>query len=157
MRRSGRDFPTATGIPVDGPLGATDAQQALDLIAAAGPFFTTEATAAYVLGVHPLYSTLKTFSLATGTSRHILAYVDFTGGTAVTPTAMSVTIRATARRESGGTVYVSSPATQTAGNISSFGINWAVSGTDAVLQFRGAGGPTVRVTLRYSWTEQLPP
>lgn len=146
----------AAEIGADGPLGATDVQEALDLIAAAGPFFTTESNPAYVLGLHPAYSTLKTFTIDNSTTRHLNATVDFAGGTLVTPIPITVAIRAVARRNAAGTVTVSSPSVVIVGTLSQFGVNWAVSGGSVVLQFKANGGPTMRSTLRYNWLQMVP-
>lgn len=157
MHRSGREFPSASAIPVVGPLGATTLQEALDLIAAAGPFFTTEVINPYVLGAGGgSESTLKTFAINSGTNRFLRAHVDFSGGTTVTPLAMAVDISAVAARGSGGAVTVWSPNVDTTGAFGGFGVKWAVSGTDVVLQFRASGGPTVNATIRYNWLEKLP-
>jgi putative flippase GtrA len=147
----------AAEIAASGPLGAANVQAALDLIAAAGTFYTAEQFASYTLGTGSSYATLKTFTIASGTTRKLNAYVLFTGGTAAAPTSGYASLIATARRTAGGATSVSSPAPTITGNITALAVNWAVSGGSVVLQFRASGGPTVRATLLYSWLEQLPP
>ena len=147
----------ASEIPSDGPLGATDVQQALDLIAAAGPFYTTETTASIAIASSPNWTTIKTFTLVAGTMRHLRAEIDMNGGTAAAPTAATLRFVATARRTNGGTTTASSGAS----TVDSLGISptirWFVSGAAVLLQLRATGGPTVRLTLRYNWIEGTPP
>lgn len=158
MRESGRDVPRATGIPSDGPLGATSVQEALDLIAAAGLFFTTEQFPAYVFGAAPTYTTLKTLTINSGTTRKLLALVSGTGGTGVALTSLWRLVIASARRTAVGVTTVSGAGSLDASvGFSALAMNWAVSGNDAVLQFRATGGPTVRTTILYAWLEQFPP
>jgi hypothetical protein len=147
----------ADEIQVDGPLGATNVQDALDLIAAAGPFYTTETTASIVLAASPSWTTIKTFTISSGTQRHLRAEIDLNGGTANAPTAATIRFVGTARRTNGGTVTVSSGvpvADQTGINAA---VNWVVSGGSVLLQLRASTGPTVRLTLRYNWLEGTPP
>lgn len=156
---SGRDRQTARSTPAVGPLGATNTQAALDLIAAAGPFFTTEQTASYVLGTGGGSSTvLKQFAIATGTTRKLFAIVSFTGGTTVTPTSAIIHILATAERQSGGTTTVTAPALMQSSDISALNTTWSVPAPGLVdLRFAASGGPTVRALIQYLWLEQLPP
>lgn len=158
MRRSGQDQAPAGGLQTDGgPLGAATVQDALDLIAAAGPFYTTEATASIVISGPPGWTTIKTFTIETGTVRHLRAEIDLDGGTIVAPTGATVRFVGTARRTSGGTVTASSgSATVDPAGISPT-VNWVVSGADVLLQLRAATGATVRLTLRFNWIEGTPP
>lgn len=158
MRISGSDIPLAASIPVDGPLGATTTQEALDLIAAAGLHYTVEQTASFAIAAPPSWATLKTFTISTGTTRHLDAKINLAGGTAAAPTEATITITANARRTAGGTVTVPSatPSIVQLG-ISGLAVNWAVSGANVLLQLRASGGPTVRAVLLYTWTQVLPP
>jgi hypothetical protein len=144
-------------ISADGPLGAANVQDALDLIAAAGPFFTTESTASIAIAASPNWTTIKTFTLTAGTMRHLRAEIDMNGGTDAAPTAATLRFVATARRTDVGTTTVSSGAA----TVDSLGITptirWFVSGAATLLQLRASGGPTVRLTLRYNWIEGTPP
>lgn len=145
-------------IQADGPLGATNVQEALDLIAAAGPFFTTEQFPAYVFGAAPTYTTLKSFTISPGTTRKLYALVSGTGGTAAAPTSLWRLVIASARRTAGGTTTVSGAGSLDASvGFSSLNMNWVVSGGSVNLQFRANSGPTVRTTLQYAWLEQSPP
>jgi hypothetical protein len=149
---------TAEMVTADGPLGAEQAQEALDLLAAAGLHYTVEQTASFVLGSPPSYTTLKTFTISTGTTRHLDAKIYLAGGTAAAPTEATITVSANARRTSGGTVSVPSIApTIVQLGIGGIAVNWTVSGTDVLLQLRATGGPTVRAVLLYNWLQVLPP
>lgn len=147
----------ASLIQAAGPLGATNVQQALDLIAAAGPFFTTETTASIVLAASPSWTTIKTFTITSGTQRHLRAEIDLDGGTAVLPTAATLRFLGTARRTNGGVVTVSSGVSTVDQSGINPSVNWAVSGGSVLLQLRATGGPTVRLTLRYNWLQGTPP
>lgn len=147
----------ASAIQTDGPLGATDVQEALDLIAAAGPFFTTEQTASIVLAAAPNWTTIKTFTITSGTQRHLRAEIDLNGGTAAAPTAATLRFLGTAKRTNGGVVTVGSGVSTVDQSGISPTINWVVSGGSVLLQLRATGGPTVRLTLRYNWLEGTPP
>jgi len=150
-------YPADT-ILAEGPLGATDVQEALDLIAAAGPFFTTEQFASYTLGAGGgSYTTLKSFPLVSGTARKLFALVTFTGGTVATPTSVWSLYVASAVRSGAGVVTTHSLASLTSNNFSAFNASWSASGGNALLGFRAAGGPTVRATLFYQWLDQDPP
>jgi hypothetical protein len=139
-----------------GPLGATDVQEALDLIAAAGPFYTVEQTPAFVTGSAPTYATLKTLSIAPGTTRHLDAKIYLAGGTALAPTVSNVTIKGHAVRTSGGTTTVESNIELTS-TIGGLKVKWATDSVDAMIQIRASGAPTVRAVLLYSWIEVLSP
>lgn len=149
---------SASQIVAAGPLGGTRTQEVLDLLAAAGLHYTVEQTSPFVLGAPPAYATIKTFTISTGTTRHLDARIYLAGGTAAAPTVATIVISANARRTSGGTVTVpsTSPSIVQLG-ITALAVNWAVSGTNVVLQLRATGGPTVRAVLLYNWLQVLPP
>jgi len=154
-RQSG-GVPTASAIPTAGPLGATNVQSALDLIAAAGPFFTTEETPSVLLS--STYTPIKTLSIATGSTRTLFAILHVTRGTAPSPDKAAAVILASAKRTSGGTTSAISLASMQSFDISGFNMRWAVSGTDLEFAVRVAGSPqAARVLLQYVWLEQLPP
>jgi hypothetical protein len=149
--------PPASLTPADGPLGATDVQEALDLIAAAGPFYTTESTASIALVAAPAWKTIKTFTISAGTQRHLRAEIDLNGGTIAAPTAATLRFIGTARRTNGGTVTASTGLSSVDQSGINPSVNWVVSGGTVLLQLRATGAPTVRLTLRYNWLEGTPP
>lgn len=145
---------TAEIIPAAGPLGATDVQDALDLLAAAGSYYTTYNDTAYVLGSGGSYTTLLAFPIAAGTIRSLDCVVTFRGGTSAAPTSLSGRIVATARRTAGGVVQVSTPASLTSLSLSGFNMAWEAAASTVLLRFRSTGAPTVNATLQYSWLEK---
>ena len=144
-------------VTADGPLGAVQAQEALDLIAAAGPFYTTEQLDGVVLSSSPGWTVIKTFAIDVSTTRFLRAQLEIAGGTAATPTGATIDFRSLARRTSGGVVSVGSGVSTTDSIGISPTLSWVVSGTAAALRARATGGPTVDITLRYSWLEKTPP
>lgn len=145
---------TADIIPSAGPLGASNIQDALDLLAAAGTAYTTYADAAYVMGSGGTYTTLLAFPISAGTTRALVCFANFAGGTAASPTSLSALIIASARRTAGGTVQVSTPASLTSLSLSGFGISWEAAASTVLLRFRASGAPTVDATIQYSWLEK---
>lgn len=144
----------ASAIPAAGPLGADFVQDAMDLLAAAGSYYTTYNDAAYTLGSGGTYTTLLAFPIAAGTVRSLDCVVNFRGGTSAAPTSLTGRIVATARRTAGGTVQVSTPASLTSLSLSGFNIAWEAAATTVLLRFRATGAPTVNATLLYSWLEK---
>jgi hypothetical protein len=156
-RPAGGPF-SADQVAAQGPLGANDVQEALDLIAAAGPFYTTELQSGLVIAGSPAWTVIKLFPIGLGSTRHLRAEIEVAGGVAALPTSATVRVAATAARTAGGVTRVGSgvfSVDQTSG-ISLSG-SWVVSGVDAALRLRASSGATVNLTLRYSWTEKLPP
>lgn len=145
---------TANIIPASGPLGATVVQDALDLIAAAGSYYTTYNDPTYTLGSGGTFTTLLAFPIAAGTTRSLDCVVTFRGGTAASPTSLAARIVATARRTAGGVVQVSTPASLTSLSLSGFSVAWEAAATTVLLRFRASGAPTVNATLQYSWLEK---
>lgn len=145
---------TADVIPASGPLGASNVQDALDLIAAAGATYTTYNDPTYTLGSGGSPTTLLAFPIASGTTRVLFGFVEFAGGTAAAPTSLGSFIVATARRTSGGVVSVSTPFSGSSLSLNGFQISWDAAAATVLLRFRATGAPTVDATLQYSWLEK---
>lgn len=147
-------MPTARQVPAVGPLGATNVQAALDLLAAAGPFFTVESFPSFA--ITSTFETLRALPLNVGTTRHLFALMFLAGGTAPSPAAQSYALLANATRTSGGTTEVSGLANLAAGAIAGFNARWIVEGVDAALQIRQSTADNVNISLLYVWVEKIP-
>lgn len=154
MRTSGRDVPTAAQVPSAGPLGATNVQAALNLIAAAGPFFTVESFPSFA--ITSSFAPLKTLPVSVGTTRHLFALMFLASGTAPSPAAVTYAFIANATRTSGGVTAVSGLATLSAGSVAGFNARWVVSGIDAALEIRKNTAGNVNIDLLYVWIEKIP-